>query len=119
MGSSCRVSPANIIPMLCKGHDTGKMVIVNLQKTPLTPVADLAIYATCDKVTEMLMEKLQIPIPDFRRTYRLKLSLSADKKKLLMTGVDSDGGCYSIFKSLKVTGLTQSAASFPSGTSKI
>jgi hypothetical protein len=66
-----------------------------------------------DKVVELLMQKLEIPIPDFRRSYRLRISLNKKDKKVLLTGVDSNGACYTLFRSLKVTGLGPSVAVFP------
>lgn len=63
----------------------------------------------------MVMKKLEIPIPDFRRTYRLKLSFATDdnNNKLKITGIDVNGACYTIFKSLKVTGLSPTQLRFP------
>ena len=63
----------------------------------------------------MVMAKLEIPIPDFRRSYRLKISLSKDKKKCLFTGVDSNGACYTLFRNIKINGLAQATVSLPSG----
>ena len=50
LGSSLRVSPANAIPeeTVEKG---GKLVIVNLQKTPLDSSAHLRIFAKTDLVS--------------------------------------------------------------------
>ena len=112
MGSSMRVSPACEMPLGTK-LTGGKFVMINLQKTQMDAAADLVIHERVDRVIELLMEKLEIPIPDFRRSYRLKVSLSQDKRQVLFTGVDSNGACYTLFKSLRVTGLTPAAASFP------
>lgn len=43
----------------------GKLVIVNLQKTPLDNIANLIIHARIQTVMKMLMEKLEVPIPEF------------------------------------------------------
>lgn len=113
MGSSMRVCPANQMPLttLARG---GKFVMINLQKTPLDEAASLVIHERVDKVVALLMMKLEIPIPDFRRSYRLKVSIDKnDNKKLLFTGVDSNGACYTLFKSLKVIGVGPSTAQFP------
>ena len=59
------------------------------------------------------MQKLEMPIPEFRRSYRLKVSISQDKKQVSYTGVDSNGACYTLFKNLKVLGVGASAAQFP------
>ena len=108
MGSSMRVSPANQMPLMSKMAG-GKIVMINLQKTPINDHCDLVIHERMDKVIDMVMKKLEIPIPEFRRSYRLKMSLSDDDKKLDLTGVDTNGDCYSLFKSLKITGLAPGA----------
>ena len=59
------------------------------------------------------MDKLEIPIPDFRRSYRLQVSLSEDGNNVLLKGIDTNGANYTIFKSLKVTGLSQVDKKFP------
>ena len=112
MGSSMRVSPACEMPLGTKLNG-GRFVMINLQKTQIDMAADLVIHERVDKVIELLMAKLEMPIPDFRRSMRLKVSLSQDKRQVLFTGVDSNGACYTLFKSLRVTGLTPAAATFP------
>ena len=113
MGSSMRVNPACTMPYSCKLMG-GKMVMINLQKTPADDDCDLVIHERIDKVFEKVMEKLEIPIPDFRRSYRLKVSYSQDRKNMMFTGVDTNGACYTLFKDLKVTGLSNSSENFPS-----
>lgn len=113
MGSSMRVNPACSMPLttLVSG---GKFVMINLQATQADGVASLVIHERVDKVIELLMQKLEIPIPEYRRSYRLKVSLDPkDSKKVLFTGVDSNGACYTLFKSLKVSGLGNAVAQFP------
>lgn len=62
MGSSLRVTPAADMPMSTfeKG---GKLVIVNLQKTPLDYAAALVIHGKCDDVMRLVMKKMQLQIP--------------------------------------------------------
>lgn len=62
LGSSCTVTPAADIPPMAK-----KMVIVNLQPTPLDQKSSmvLKIHAKTDQVMEMLMRKIAQPIPRF------------------------------------------------------
>ena len=58
MGSSLRVNPA---ADMCKhNHNKGKLVIVNLQKTPLDYLAFMCIHAKIDDVIDMLMKELHI-----------------------------------------------------------
>merc|ERR1740139_1508381 len=73
-GSSLTVSPACDMPAATAAHG-GKLVIVNLQKTPLTPKATLHIHATTDVVMESLMDRLQISIPGFRLQRRIIFGL--------------------------------------------
>ena len=99
------------LSMLASG---GKFVMINLQKTQVDDKASLIIHERVDIVIELVMQKLEIPIPEFRRSYRLKVSLDPkDSKKVLFTGVDSNGACYTLFKSLKVSGLGNAVAQFP------
>lgn len=112
MGSSLRVTPANELPIICL-QEGGKFVLINLQKTMLDPMATLVIHEKVDKVIEMLMSKLQFPIPDFRRTYRLKIFISPDKPQMNFMGVDGNGACYTLFRSLKVSGVGNRFSSFP------
>ena len=83
----------------------GKIVVINLQKTGIHELADLVIYERIDKVVELLMSKLEIPIPEFRRSYRLQASLSQNGQNVQLKGIDTNGANYTIFKNLKVTGL--------------
>lgn len=63
LGSSLRVTPAcNMAEATWKKG--GKLVIVNLQTTPLSPMA-LHIHAKIDDVMVLLMKKLSIEIPKF------------------------------------------------------
>ena len=62
MGSSLRVSPANGMPAAC-AQNGGRLVICNLQKTPLDHLATLVIHAKCDDIMKLLMKKLGYQIP--------------------------------------------------------
>lgn len=64
LGSSLTVSPACDCPHSTK-QKGGKLVIVNLQNTPLTDIADIHIFAKTDTVMEMVMERLTLDIPQF------------------------------------------------------
>lgn len=118
MGSSMRVTPACDMPLTCTATG-GKVVIINLQKTPADQYASLLIHEKVDKVIEMVMKHLEIPIPEFRRTYRLKMSIPANGKKVQLTGVDANGACYTLFKNLKVTGLSTSPGNFPTNARQV
>lgn len=79
LGSSLMVSPACDHPLMTAQRG-GKLVICNLQKTPLTQQADLHIYAKTDTVMCMLMQRLAIPIPPFRLMRRVVVSKGPESR---------------------------------------
>jgi len=64
LGSSLTVSPANELPKNTKNNG-GKLVIVNLQDTPLDRKCDLRIYAKTDKLCSLLADLLSLQVPEF------------------------------------------------------
>jgi NAD-dependent SIR2 family protein deacetylase len=64
LGTSMRVQPANLFPAFAV-ENGGKLVIVNLQKTPYDSQASLIIRAKTDQVLEMLMEDLGYSIQEY------------------------------------------------------
>jgi mono-ADP-ribosyltransferase sirtuin 6 len=77
LGSSLKVAPACDQPR-STARKGGNLVICNLQKTPLTNMATMQIFAKTDTVMEMLMERLSMPIPQFRLLRRIVFG-SSDK----------------------------------------
>jgi NAD-dependent SIR2 family protein deacetylase len=59
MGTSMRVRPACQLPTYCLDNE-GKMVIVNLQKTPYDSVASTVVRCTTDDFMTLLMEELKL-----------------------------------------------------------
>jgi NAD-dependent SIR2 family protein deacetylase len=108
MGSSLRVTPAADVPKETKRRG-GKLVIVNIQKTPLDHRADMVINAFCDTVMQMLLNKLQLEIPPFKLIRRLKAERTQETKAGLrkdyikLQGVDSDGCPYTLFPKIEAT----------------
>ena len=102
MGSSLTVTPAADMPKTTSKR--GKLVVVNLQKTPLDDRAALNIHAFCDTVIQMLMQKLDLEIPPFKLVRRLRISRKRDSNKdcLEFLGVDSDGCPFTLFPSIIV-----------------
>jgi NAD-dependent SIR2 family protein deacetylase len=106
MGSSLTVTPAADMPLATS--KTGKLVIVNLQKTPLDSRAAIKINAMCDTVIQMLMAKLGLEIPSFKLVRRLRVSKNSEvknnvrKQSLLFEGVDSDGCPFTLFPCIAV-----------------
>ena len=76
MGSSLRVTPAADAPAECAANG-GKLVIVNLQKTPLDSSAALVIRAFCDDVSRGVADRLGVTIPKFALKRRVRVSLAA------------------------------------------
>ncbi|KAJ3090870.1 hypothetical protein HK102_002417 [Quaeritorhiza haematococci] len=62
LGSSCRVSPACDMPLMVARRG-GRLAIVNLQKTPLDPMATVRIGTQIDDVMERVMSHLGMEIP--------------------------------------------------------
>lgn len=63
MGSSLTVTPASDIPkQVCK---FGRLVIVNLQTTPLDKYAYLRINGLCEDVMKKLAKKLDLRVKNF------------------------------------------------------
>ena len=96
MGSSLRVNPAAMFPKSVSEH--GKLVIVNLQKTPLDKHS-LKINALCDTVMARLMEKLNLEVPQFK--LRRKVAYRRTDDKFLLRGIDSNGDHYSFLTKVK------------------
>ncbi|CAA7062665.1 unnamed protein product [Microthlaspi erraticum] len=83
LGTSLQITPACNLPLKClKGG--GKIVIVNLQKTPKDKKANVVIHGLVDKVVAGVMESLNMKIPPYVRTdffqTILTKSLSGDQK---------------------------------------
>lgn len=66
----------------------------------------LHIHARIDDVMELLMQKLNIPIPQFQLKRYAKVIL--DEENLSLGGIDPSGGPYSIFKSVTLNGQKKS-----------
>lgn len=71
LGSSLTVSPACTMPKTT-AKTNGKLVICNLQKTPLDHLCSVRIYQRCDVFMQALMNYLNLPIPDFKLNRRFK-----------------------------------------------
>ena len=117
MGSSLRVSPANGMPAAC-ARNGGRLVICNLQKTPLDNLATLVIHAKCDDIMKLLMKKLGYQIPTWQIKKRLEVSLVDEGKKVQLRGVDETRQPFHLFKTIKVHGLRNTTSTFPSDNQK-
>jgi len=88
LGSSLRVNPAAEMPVttINKG---GKLIICNLQKTPLDSKCTLRIFAKCDDLMKMVMEELQLEIPPF--ILRRRILVTSQGSFIYVKGIDVDG----------------------------
>ena len=68
-----RVSPANTWPLITAAQ--GKLVIINLQKTPIDDFAEFVIHGKCDDVVKLLMEKLQYNIPVWKKKVKVEIEV--------------------------------------------
>eukprot|EP00455_Lapot_gusevi_P044034 TRINITY_DN5446_c0_g1_i4.p1 TRINITY_DN5446_c0_g1~~TRINITY_DN5446_c0_g1_i4.p1 ORF type:complete len:308 (-),score=57.19 TRINITY_DN5446_c0_g1_i4:107-1003(-) len=106
MGSSLRVTPAAELPELVATRGK-KLVVVNLQGTPLDDVAELRINAKCDDVMRGLMQRLELPIPEFRLRRRAQVSanIKQDKLNINLDSVDVDGTPMSLFTEVTLSAV--------------
>lgn len=87
LGSSLTVYPANQIPEIAKDRTElsvnpsgGRLVICNLQRTPLDPLYDLRIFAKCDDLMSLVMQELSLVLEEFR--VRRRLGMRVDLAEL-------------------------------------
>lgn len=61
--------------------ETGKLIIVNLQKTPLDKYAYVRVNALCDDFMKLLMAELNIKVENFvlRRIVQFKVNKDQDQ----------------------------------------
>jgi len=90
LGSSLRVTPAADCCEITAEKADGNLVIVNLQKTPLTDIALFQIYAKTDHVMSRLMEILGYEIPEFRLRRKVVCGVDPDGDGLYIRGADKD-----------------------------
>jgi len=106
LGSSLTVTPAADIPKRV-GKRGKKLVICNLQRTPLDSICSLRVHAKTDNLMKLVFKHLGLEIPPFilkrRLTFNSRIVHSVEKGDLVnitVTGVDREGVPYSIFKKI-------------------
>ncbi|XP_058219029.1 NAD-dependent protein deacetylase SRT1 [Rhododendron vialii] len=72
LGTSLQITPACNLPLKCL-RSGGKIVIVNLQKTPKDKKANMVIHGLVDKVIVGVIDQLNMQIPPFVRTDLLQI----------------------------------------------
>jgi mono-ADP-ribosyltransferase sirtuin 6 len=106
LGSSLTVNPANEIPeVVGKRRRRGaKLVICNLQATPLDGMAELRVYAKTDELMVRVMRELELEISGFVLERRLALTVERPGQRLRVRveGVDVDGTPVSFLRSVRL-----------------
>ncbi|KAK3896952.1 DHS-like NAD/FAD-binding domain-containing protein [Staphylotrichum tortipilum] len=110
LGSSLTVTPANEIPeTVGKRHRKGaRLVICNLQETPLDVMAELRVHAKTDDLMVGVMRELGVEIPRFVLTRRLAVTVEGGgggrgaRGKVTVAGVEVDGTPVSFLRSVRV-----------------
>ena len=123
LGSSMKVSPAQYMPANVK-QNGGKIVSINLQKTSIDKKCALVIHEHVDKVMAMLMQKLNVPIPQYQKVYRLRLNMYHDaaraadaEQKMHVYGVNENYEHQTIFRKLSLTGVSEEPLKMPKKSS--
>ncbi|KAK4450388.1 DHS-like NAD/FAD-binding domain-containing protein [Podospora aff. communis PSN243] len=118
LGSSLTVPPACDIPEITakRRFGKGKLVIVNLQETPLDERAGLRIWARADEAMGKVMEKLGVEVPRFVLRRRLAVevkSLDAERHAVTLRGVDVDGTPVTFIQSVRMEGNRRAVKTEP------
>jgi len=86
------------MPELVGKNPYGKLVICNLQITPLDNCASIKIYSQCDKLMQLVMHQLGIDVPPFILHRRMKANRISDD--ITLQALDFDGTPATIFSSV-------------------
>ena len=101
MGSSLTVSPANEIPENVSNRKQ-RLVICNLQKTPLHSRCDLPIYSMCDDIMSGLMKRLDIEVEKWTLRRRVRIETKEEARggiRVKVSGMDLKRDLpYSLFR---------------------
>ena len=77
IGSSLIVKPAISFPYIVKKNG-GKLVVVNMEKTPFDEICDVRFGGDCDMTLKHLMHALQIQVPDYYEENSVKIARNAE-----------------------------------------
>ncbi|KAI0533776.1 NAD-dependent deacetylase sirtuin-7 [Xylaria digitata] len=105
LGSSLTVSPSNEIPETVGQRRGVKLVICNLQSTPIDHLAGIRIFTKTDNLLTRVMAKLDLPIPSFilRRRLAIRIETGEDKRQqLTVRGIDVDGTPATFLQSVRL-----------------
>ncbi|KAI0486725.1 NAD-dependent deacetylase sirtuin-7 [Xylaria cf. heliscus] len=105
LGSSLTVSPSNEIPETVGRKRQAKLVICNLQSTPIDHLSDIRVFAKTDHLMTRVMAKLCLPIPSFilRRRLIIRMETGTDgRQQLIVQGIDVDGTPATFLRSVRL-----------------
>ena len=106
LGSSLTVTPANEIPETVGKRKDGKLILCNLQTTPMDRLSKIRVYSKSDDVMTRVMRHLALPIPPFILQRRLIINITRRGGErgyqITLHGIDSDGTPASFLRSAKV-----------------
>ncbi|KAH8658121.1 NAD-dependent deacetylase sirtuin-7 [Xylariales sp. PMI_506] len=114
LGSSLTVSPANEIAAEVGHKRRSKLVVCNLQDTPVDSLADIRIYTDTDNLMIQIMQALQFPIPPFTLRRRLTVAVeiaSPGRHQVVIRGLDVDDTPFTFLQSVKVAQIKLPAVS--------
>jgi len=99
LGSSLTVTPACDLPKIV-AENGGKLVICNLQGTPLDNMASVRVYARSDDLVKYIMEGLGMEIPPF--LLNRHVVVGREGERMYVKGVDEDGRPFHFLQGIKV-----------------
>lgn len=92
------VNPAADMPKKTAEREGGKLVIINLQATPLDDIAFLKIHGRSDIVMRGVMQELGLEIPPFVLRRRVGVSCDAEGRNIKVEGIDNEGIPITLFR---------------------
>ena len=98
MGSSLTVTPAADIPK--DVAKKGRLIIVNLQSTPLDKIAYMRINGMCDDVMKRLAGVMNLKVKDFILRRLVNFKIDKKSNNLEFRGVDQRGVPFTFFKGI-------------------
>ncbi|CAF1418602.1 unnamed protein product [Adineta ricciae] len=108
LGSSLTVTPASDVPRRVAKRKQ-KLIIGNLQRTPLYTRATLNIHAFSDVIMKGVMKRLDIPIPPYILRRRVRITCQSNnqtqKSTIVIEGRDPDNPelPFSLFQSIDMS----------------
>lgn len=100
MGSSLTVTPAADMPKHVGKN--GKLIIVNLQNTPLDKYAFLKVNALCDDFMNLLVAKLELKVEQFLLNRFISFAVNKERE-IVFRGIDPRGVPFSFLKDVEVS----------------